>query len=867
MDYCLQVVSLTVALLAGGSSLECQQCQCSESRHSITADCTNRNLSSVPSNLPYNITNLKLARNKISSLGKQLKKYIFLKILDLSFNYLKKLDRYDFAGLSELQALNLSYNHLRLSEEVYPNGMFQSQTKLRLLIINNNSPPENEADLSDTDTSLYYPDETFQDLVSLQELHIDGLKNPMFGEGFRCTNITKLTIGGNCNMRDISNETFRYLKRLTHLDITNCVITDIGQSAFEPLQNIHMLDMSQNSDLGLDKAFASLYGLRNSPLKILKANKLNRYQGIGILVTAEHVKYMSGMVLEELHMDDNRIEILDPRVPVLLPQTLKVLFVRKNKFSFGLYLLTLTSMTNLQFVDASSGHLSHARPFSVQAEAQLDSYLTELETNPHMAHGDTSNAGESSSSLSDVTKSVKHIFSLFEDLSDGDSPWPGNFTIHVPPNATYANVSNAKLSYTIPRIRFGKNILKTLDLSYNFFTKWFGPVIGLHHLEFGDVSHNYCDFINIHFFDDLISLRILNISFNYLGYTLHDGTFSTLLKLEHLDLSNNKLSSLPRDVFKGLENLKYLSVGSNYLNKWNANIGDLRKLKLLDVSDNLFEELDVIFRNQIDDNASKELKMRLHKNPWKCTCETLSFLKWLDTKRSRVYDLQDLLCTGSDGSQKNMTNLHDIIMELEKSCASYTGVVIGVLSLIMLVLIFAVTGIVYRYRWKLRCLYYVARNRHRGYLPVEEEDQEFEFDAFISYADEDRGLVVRKMRQRLEEMQGLKLCIHHRDFLVGEAIAANILNAVQSSRKTVIALSRHFLRSYWCKYEVEMAKMESIYTGRNILLVVVLENIPVKDLPPDIVELMCQDSYVEYTDNQDGQEVFWHNLERAIRRM
>ncbi|XP_067659406.1 toll-like receptor 4 [Haliotis asinina] len=867
MDGHVFVLSLTVALLAGGSSLESQQCQCSESRHSITADCTNRNLSSVPSNLPYNTTNLKLTRNKISSLGKQLKKYIFLKILDLSFNYLNKLDRYDFAGLSELQALNLSYNQLRLSEEVYPTGMFQSQTKLRLLIINNNSPPENEEDLSDTDTSLCYPDETFQDLVSLQELHIDGLKNPMFGQGFKYTNITKLTIGGNCNMRVISNETFRYIERVTHLDITKCEITDIDQSAFESLQNIHVLDISNNSDLGLDKAFASLYGLRNSSLKILKVNKLNRYRGIGIFIIEEHFKHVSGMVLEEVHMEDNRIELVDPRVPVLLPQTLKVLLVRRNRFSFGLYLLTMISLTNLQFLDASSGHLSHARPFYVHAQAQLDSYLSDLEANRHVAHDGTSHARESSSSLSDVTKSVKHIISRFEDLSDGDSPWPGNFTVHSPPHLTHVNISNSKLTFNIHRVKVGKNKVKVLDLSYNFFTQVIGPIIGLHHLEFLDGSHNYCDFINTHVFDDMISLRILNISFNFLGYTLHDETFSKLFKLEHLDLSNNKLSSLPRDIFKGLENLQYLSIGSNHLNTWDANIWDLSSLELLDLSDNLFEQLDVTFRNQIDDNASKELKMRLHKNPWKCTCETLSFLKWLDTKRSRVYDLQDLLCTGSNGDQKNMTNLHDIIMELEKSCASYTGVVIGVLSLIILVLIFAVTGIVYRYRWKLRYLYYVARNRHRGYLPVEEEDQEFEFDAFISYADEDRDLVVRKMRQRLEEMQGLKLCIHHRDFLVGEAIAANILNAVKSSKKTVIVLSRHFLRSYWCKYEVEMAKMESIYTGRNILLVVGLENIPVKDLPADIVELMCQDSYVEYTDDQDGQEVFWQNLERSIRRM
>ncbi|XP_046579662.1 toll-like receptor 4 [Haliotis rubra] len=804
----------------------------------------------------------------MTNIGKQLKRYTSLKRLDVSFNKLYKLRRNDFVELTGLHVLMLSNNHLSLCKSVYPKGLFRFQKKLKVLKMENNSPVEFEGQLDNSQTEIYllqYPDETFQDLISLEELHIDGLRNRTFGEGFKYTNITTLKIGGNCNMRDVLNETFRYLKRITHLDITNCEITDIGQSAFEPLQNIHMLDMSQNSDLGLDKASASLYGLRNSSLKILRANKLYRYRGIGHLVTVQHVKYMSGMVLEELHLDDNRIELLDPRVPVLMPRTLKVVFLRKNMFSFGLYLLTMTSLTNLQFVDVSSGHLSHASPFTVQSEAQLDSFLTDFDANPYMDHDDTSQAWESCRSLCPVTKFTKHSFTLFEDLSVGGPPWPGNFTIHVPPNATYTNVSNSKLRYTIPRVTFGKNRLKVLDLSYNFFTQAFGPVIGLDHLEVIDASHNYCDYIDRHFFDYFISLRVLNISFNYFGYTLHDETFSKLFKLEHLDLSNNKLSTLPRDVFKGLENLQFLSVGSNYLNTWNANIGDLINLELLDLSDNLFELLDVTFRNQIDDNGSKGLKMKLHKNPWTCTCETLSFLKWLNIKRSSVYDVQDLLCTGSNGGQKNMSNLQEIIMELEKSCASYTGVVIGMLSLIMLVLTFAVTSIVYRYRWKLRYLYYVARNRHRGYLPVEEEEQEFEFDAFISYADEDRGLVVRNMRQRLEEMQGLKLCIHHRDFLVGEAIAANILNAVKSSRKTVIVLSRHFLRSYWCKYEVEMAKMESIYTGRNTLLVVVLENIPLKDLTPDIVELMRQDSYVEYTDDQDGQEVFWQNLERAIR--
>ncbi|XP_067659410.1 toll-like receptor 4 [Haliotis asinina] len=857
---------MVILVSSDGSSLDCHLCSCFETKDEVIADCSNRSLPSVPGYLPYNITELRLSHNRMTSIGKQLKKYSSLKRLDVSFNDFKRFGRNDFVGLTELNVLVLSHNQLSLSKSVYPKGLFRFQKKLKVLKMENNSPVESEGYLDNSQAEIYllqYPSGTFQDLVSLQELYIDGLKNPMFGEGFKYTNITRLTIGGNCYMRDISNETFRYLKRVTQLDISNCEVTDIGQSAFEPLQNILTLDLSHNSDLGLDKAFASLYSLQNSSLKILRANTLRRYRGIGILVTVEHVKYMSGMVLEELHIDENRIELLDPRVPVLLPKTLKVFSMRKNMFYFGLYFLTMTSMTNLQIVDTSSSHLSYVNPFSVYAE--LASFLTDGK--PHLSDSDASPPHEGCISIYSVANWNKDDFPLVRNALVGDMPWSGNYTFYLPPNLTHANLSNSKLSFTLHRMSFGKNRLKVLDLSYNFFSQWFGPISGFHHLEIVDVSHNYCNLMYRHFFDDFVSLRILNISSNYLGYTLHNESFRKLFKLEHLDLSNNNLNALPRDIFAGLERLQFLSVGSNYLNMWNANIWDLRSLEFLDLSDNLFEELDATFTNQLDNSGSKGLKMRLHKNPWKCTCETLSFLKWLDTKRSSVYDLQDLLCTGSNGDQKNMTNLHDIIMELEKSCASYIGVVIGVLSLIMLVLIFTVTGIVYRYRWKLRYLYYVARNRHRGYLPVEEEDQEFEFDAFISYADEDRELVVRKMRQRLEEMQGLKLCIHHRDFLVGEAIAANILNAVQSSRKTVIVLSRHFLRSYWCKYEVEMAKMESIYTGRNILLVVVLENIPVKDLPPDIVELMCQDSYVEYTDDQDGQEMFWHNLERAIRRV
>ncbi|XP_046551619.1 toll-like receptor 4 [Haliotis rubra] len=260
----------------------------------------------------------------------------------------------------------------------------------------------------------------------------------------------------------------------------------------------------------------------------------------------------------------------------------------------------------------------------------------------------------------------------------------------------------------------------------------------------------------------------------------------------------------------------------------------------------------------------RDFQLHFKDNPLKCNCLTLNSLKWMIDNSFKLPGLDNMICVDDSNRQLFLKDIHQIVFDLDKKCTSYLGLSIGVLCLVMLVLSLSITGIVYRFRWKLRYLYYLVRIKHRAYLAAEDEEDggpQFEFDAFISYADEDRGFVVEDMRRILEGQQGLRLCIHHRDFLVGEAIAANILHAIRSSRRTVIILSSNFLKSYWCKYEV--AKMESIYTGRNTLLVVILEKIPVKNLPPNIVELMRQDSYLVYTDDREGQEVFWESLQRA----
>ncbi|XP_041364225.1 toll-like receptor 4 [Gigantopelta aegis] len=204
---------------------------------------------------------------------------------------------------------------------------------------------------------------------------------------------------------------------------------------------------------------------------------------------------------------------------------------------------------------------------------------------------------------------------------------------------------------------------------------------------------------------------------------------------------------------------------------------------------------------------------------------------------------------------------------IENSCTTYFGLIIGTVSVVLLLLCTFLGGVMYRYRWKLRYWYYGARYHFkRQQANAENGQMHFEFDAFISYADEDRAFVFNEMIEMVESRAGKKLIIHQRDFVPGQPIVSNILESVKKSRKTVLVLSRDFLKSDWCEYEMQMAVYESAHTGRDVLLVLMLENIPCEVLPKEILHLIQSDSYLEYQADENN-DLFWQRFVDAIERI
>ncbi len=86
-----------------------------------------------------------------------------------------------------------------------------------------------------------------------------------------------------------------------------------------------------------------------------------------------------------------------------------------------------------------------------------------------------------------------------------------------------------------------------------------------------------------------------------------------------------------------------------------------------------------------------------------------------------------------------------------------------------------------------------------------------------------------------EHHRPLKLCIHNRDWLGGTPIEDNILMSIKRSRQTIVLLSQRFINSNWCQFELQMARLESIDKGQELIIVVALEDIPVSQMTSTLI--------------------------------
>ncbi|XP_061197751.1 toll-like receptor 4 isoform X1 [Saccostrea echinata] len=796
-----------------------------------TIDCSSLNLQHPPCfSSSSNITHINLSNNYLEKFPVHLP--TALEYLDLSYNRISGDSPMLYTIYRRLKYLNLDHNAIT-------NLSFFS-------VISNMSNLESLSIKGNTD-NLYskYPNNLLVGLDSLSHLRIDGVQDGNFGDIFLEDKIESLKFldasGYNCVCK-ISHLRWHVLDKfnLTYLDLSFCDIRSIEIGALNAQTYLQYLDVSYNQRLGFRGLANISYDLQNSAIKVFRLAKIHCTFGPFILfyfiLLLNHTKYLHNTSLEELYLDSNRLEIMEIGVLPNLPKTLKHLSVGDNKMDDGMYVLQVNSLYNLVILNVSFQIYSHTNYFD-----GCNDYSYSCHIGPEVAL-----------------------------LNTGQQQGSSNITFYLPKNLKRFYANNMKLHIRVGEVHFSDCNLEFVHFQNNFFVQIHGPIFGCDDVRYVDFSNNFCTFISAQVLKFSPKIEILNVSQNDLGFTLEKDIngeiFGNNRNLSVLNLHDNKIHILPEKLLKNNSRIQLLNISYNRIEKWRVDIRHMFLLQHLDLSYNLSTELDETALNLLP--QYNNFTINLLGNPLVCSCASQFFLEWMNRQhRSRFVHLQNITCSYTDGSRFSLRDLSDIVQKLQKNCSSYTLLIIGTSSFIFLLLSVTMYRIIYRYRWTVFYIYYLTKQSLFPEVKRSQRKVFYEYDAFISYSEHDRRFVFKQFKKM--ESGGLRFCIHDRDFIPGKDIAENITNAIHNSRRTVCVITSHFLKSYWCMFELNMARMESIYSrgGDNILLLVLLENHIVREMPLSLLHVIESKSYLEYPDEEHFGSIgtFWRNLEHTIK--
>ncbi|KAH3893095.1 toll-like receptor 4 [Dreissena polymorpha] len=805
--------------------------------------------------------------------------FVYISGLYLNENRLRWISSHTFDGLSHLKYLNLTENCLEWKDS-FQTGMFMPLEAIEVINFKRNK----FFDFIELDNEFHY-------MTNLSKLYINPYNatgNFTLGPGFRkLTKLTRINFAGispnDCSVNTITQSVFENTLNVLELSLRECNIIDIDEQALLPLNNtVAELDLSYNRKLSFTGMNKALKGLRYSQaLKTLRANMIYSNLELGIEFKEEHLENIKTLQnIETLNIDLNKIEIFNKKVfepESQWPTSLRELTLAGNRLTAGEYMKCVFMAENITHLDISRQHLDYD-PFANYGRMDKS---TSLYNRHNKMHTNISNHEFLKLNLNTID-----WWSVFKT-----SPTTFSFTCECDNMLSEKVMCLPKQINTIkwrksfiysaipPAVVCGASRLKHLDMSFNLFHTWQGPVLGLGNLEFLDLSENYCKNLTTDFFLGFPNLLELNISGNMLGQSFNPlknnvshKLFANLQNIRTIDMSSLKIVDLSQSLFQNMTYLEKLNLSNNYITTWTTDLRspclyhlDVSGNKLSTLPENLTTYLENLTRSPC--NKGRNVTLVLGNNPLVCSCEQLPFWKWLNVAKVQVYGKSTDFCmlNGKRYYLSSVANYSRVLDTLSDNCRDryWVSWVIGGVSVMFGILMtICVTIALYKNRWKLRYMYYNRKRRHthQGFECL------FSNDAMVSYAKDRASFIKKKVVPALENIHQLKLWVADRDSMPGASVAENIVHAIYTSRKTVLLVDEKYLNSSWCVYDLNMARLESVESNRNLIIVVMMERIPVMKLPLNIMRMLRNEIVLEYPENEQYIDAFWTNLALEIKK-
>ena len=199
--------------------------------------------------------------------------------------------------------------------------------------------------------------------------------------------------------------------------------------------------------------------------------------------------------------------------------------------------------------------------------------------------------------------------------------------------------------------------------------------------------------------------------------------------------------------------------------------------------------------------------------------------------------------------------------ELEDFCVvTLSSEIIGVIIGLIFLLFIAFALLIYCYKQETIVIWVYAQPWGKVFFSEDLIDKEKPYDAFISYSQTDSDYVENSLLPGLENPEDVqhkfKCLIHTRDWNVGEMIPDQIIHSVESSRRTIIVLSKSYIDSMWTKLEFRAAHKQALQDRTQRVIIVVLGELPKKDdMEEDLQKYISLNTYL---DSEDPW--FWQKL-------
>ncbi|XP_041469788.1 protein artichoke-like [Lytechinus variegatus] len=881
-------------------------CRFRNSSHGLVVNCAHLGLSDVPKDLTEEVSVLDMSFNNLTVFWNDSLQHVpHLVTLNVIRNPLYLIESMALWPLTELQNLILSYGNLKTLSPL----LFVKNNHLTKVRLNNNKLiivpcdalavlprlrgveiQHNRIQKLNFDTCSKWPtlskiDVSYNEVVELQQEDFLPLQNKTLSYLFLSNNkIKRLPARVFCHLKSVltmrieSNffssfdiQPFSGMDFIDKLSVRAGKIRQLlppDDQTYEHYPSILNLDMSSNFISNVPPA--SFWGF--SKLKVLHLSR-NRISSI----TRESFCHLQSLL--ELDISFNRIASLPQKTFACMPG-LKKLNMSNNLLQ-AIFPDSFNDMPSIQEVYLTHNSIkdlnSKRQPWNLETLHSLDISSNVITTIGNEIFIGLINLKELNLSHNQIA--VYFSTTAFKDLAKLERLYlkyekstflAGTFTNLN--SLLVLDLSNTPIKVSENSIEQFRNLTQLQELQ-------------METAQMKDIDL-YDNRKNQSLFAGLCSLRLLRLTNNHLQ-NLESRVFQNLSKLHFLDMSNSKIIVLSSGIFESLSSLQTLFLGGNQLQKIPEDMfNSLYHLTVISIRDNNLQDLDTnsfaqnprlndlhLAGNQITNikpetvfPMNTSFNLDLSRNPIICSCSLQWFRRWLESNNIELKHANQTKC--SETSLNGLAGQPILSFHPEDHCGinivpivvlSFSGVLIGMIVVLA-----------YTKRWWLNHKFFLLKLAVVGYNEMAEEfnDVNYYHHLNIMFQESEQEWVDQVMKPGLEErMPHLQNIIFGDvDLHLGMYYINAIFDALDNSFKTVLLLSNESINDAWTMTKLRMALEHINDTGLDKIILIFVEDIEDENMPYLVRLFLSRNKpYMLWTDDEDGQELFWAQFGKSMR--